>query len=127
MSLLEAKDVPLAALEQFDKKQKNVLIFTHQNIVSHGILPIECCKHISRIFHLPYTCSDLEWIHQNSQLRELIAQDSVFKVQASPKNLERVVAEVLIGDSDENGTPRPYKVNNPLIAVCCGGNMSFST
>jgi hypothetical protein len=49
-------------------------------------------------------------MHQSAHLRALIAAGAVFKVQASPKNLERGVAEVLIGDSDEDGTPRPPRV-----------------
>ena len=112
VGLLEAKGISLATLEQVDdnKKQKNLLVFTRQNVVLHAILPTECFKHISRIFHLPYTCADLSWMHKNRELQELIAGDAVFKVQASPKHLERGVAEVLIDDTDEDGLPRPHKV-----------------
>jgi hypothetical protein len=110
ISLLEARDIPLSVLQQLDKKQKNVLIFTRQNIVTAHLVPTECYKHISRIFHLPFACHDLSWMHHSSTLRALIAAGAVFKVQASPKQLERGVAEVLIADSDEDGRPVPHKV-----------------
>ena len=114
-SLLRAKDIPLATVTHFLKKRSNVLVFTSCNIISERIIPTECFKHIMRIFHVPFTCSDLERMHSNSLLQKLVQERSVFKIQTSPKNLEHYVAELLIGDSDEDGAPRPCKVSPKQI------------
>lgn len=76
LSLLRAKHIDVCVLPPpNNKKQSNILIFTAQNITSplSPLLPFECFKHISRVFHLPHACSDLAWIHHCPTLRALIS------------------------------------------------------
>jgi hypothetical protein len=114
-ALLRAKDIPVVPLPQWQWRSEGVsecrsegvtqrpassLLFTQHSLtvpLPHSLtpsLPAECFKHITRVFHVPHACADLSSLHHSLTLRALIESDAVFKVQASPKNLERLVAEV---------------------------------
>lgn len=85
------------------ERNGSAIFYLKNNIVKDGSLKTECLKFISRIFYLPYSCRDAEWILLHDQVRELIRSRAVVKLQASPKSLERHLVELLISDDNENG------------------------
>jgi 23S rRNA U2552 (ribose-2'-O)-methylase RlmE/FtsJ len=72
------------------------LIFLDQNIVTHPNFPFECLKYISRVFYLPFTCHQPEWLICHQSLRNLICtEDVILKLSCSPKELEPLLGEGL--------------------------------
>lgn len=73
------------------------LIFNTVNPALTNGLQTECLKYITRIFKTPYTCSDpVESMKNNTIMKALIAtHDVTFRLQTSPKELERQLVECL--------------------------------
>lgn len=87
------------------------LLFTEGNAATDQTLPSEFLKYASRQFYLPFACRDPSWLVSRA-LAELACTTttsttyakSVLKIAASPKELEKVLAEAfydMSGDSQK--------------------------
>jgi 23S rRNA U2552 (ribose-2'-O)-methylase RlmE/FtsJ len=73
------------------------IILSNISLVLNNILPIECFKYITRSFHIPYCCRDLNWIKYHPFIKELLANNSsiIFKIQTYPKILSNNILQIL--------------------------------
>lgn len=106
-NILTTKHVDIVALKGAKPLQDPVLMYSRANIVNAQLVPADCCKHFHRMFYVPYSCTDIGWIFQNPMFCDLLRDETcVFKVSASPKTLERAIAEMLMGIGNGHGTTK---------------------
>ena len=107
-NILKDNNISLVILKNI-KKEENlepILFYLSCNIIQNKLIPLDCCKYIHRVFYCPHSCFDMKQIHFNLEFLSLIQLNSIFKVLAHPKSLEKYIAELLIWDEDEDGIPR---------------------
>jgi hypothetical protein len=112
--------VPLVSINS--KTPQSSLIMTTFNVAMHDRVPIDCLRYISRNFWIPRCCHDPSFIALSSDLRDLLSCDGldpdvvqkpvILKVQTSPKDLEPLLAEMLISSTEEQ--TRNNRCNRPL-------------
>jgi 23S rRNA U2552 (ribose-2'-O)-methylase RlmE/FtsJ len=100
------------------------IVFTKENIVIHEKLPYECLKYISRVFYVPYTCNDLDWICYYSvrdRLNQLkfdfnnIEDNITVRIVGYPKLLETLIEEFMIPTINNNNNSCPYLITHPTL------------
>ena len=80
---------------------KNAIIFTSLNIATSEVLSPEFLKFISRIFYVPHSCRDPEWILYDVELRHLVDENAIFKLQTSPRSLANSLIDMLLPENDD--------------------------
>ncbi len=99
LTVIESRGVVCRTLTT-SRDTESVLFLSNINLVTPGVLPIECLKYINRIFYVPHSARDPYWFRVHPETQDLIRQNASIRIQALPKSLEMNVAEALIGDED---------------------------
>jgi 23S rRNA U2552 (ribose-2'-O)-methylase RlmE/FtsJ len=108
----------IARLEQCDANGENSLIHTSINIINTSILPIDTFRYISRVFYVPYSCNDLDWIfHHTSFVQCISNSNNVFKVQTSPKSMEKYLIDMLFTNEKYSIVIHPSNYTHSLNCV----------
>ena len=76
------------------------LLLTESNPTTHSRTPTDLCKYITRVFYVPHSCYDVDWILHHPAFRSLaMNSESRVKFYASPKELESCLYQALVEET----------------------------
>ena len=95
-------------------KNTSQLLLTARNISLDSSIPLDVCKHITRVFYVPNFCRDVEWIAHHPDFQSVCADlEAKVKFYATPKTLESCLFHALVEDAEcirDGGSSRYRKL-----------------